>query len=48
MDIPDDVIKRIETGRMVVVIHNTSIEPERAAEPHARFKIVEIEMYDRD
>ncbi|MGD9629149.1 MAG: hypothetical protein AB7V18_07885 [Pyrinomonadaceae bacterium] len=48
MDVPDEVIRKIETGRMIVVIHNTSLSPEREADPQTRFRIVEIEMYDRD
>lgn len=47
MDLPDDLIKRIESGHVLVMIYNASLPPHQESDPRQIFRITEIEMFDR-
>lgn len=48
MDIPDDLIQRIELGKVLVMIYNASLLPHREFDDFQMFRIMGVEIFDRN
>lgn len=48
MELPHDLIARIESGKVMMMIDNASLLPHQEFDDFQIVRITEIEMYDRD